>query len=330
MVHILARIILWTVAILSALAIFSVQMSMPPLYMLIGLLIPGILIYPLHCIDPKTYPGQNGYAITPFSFNCYMGRYASELMQPLIYALLVINVLWALRWLFGVEFISANLYGLNATILESLYNCAAAHPYIEGPQTCNVLASFLDHPWAVYTHAIGAISCLIIGPFQLNGKIRSLMNHKLHRCLGYSYLFFTLMGTAGALALMLKTTSGVTAGLGFFFLAIAWNFSLFKGVTYARAKNITMHREWMIRNYFYTFSAIPFRFLPGIFLAFGVPPESNVAYPVGTWLTLLLTTIVSEKFLEITRNPKTTTLAERADSIERGSTLQKTNPLDVA
>lgn len=58
----------------------------------------------------------------------------------------------------------------------------------------------------------------------------------------------------------------------------------------------------MIRNYFYTFSAIPFRFLPGIFLVFGVPPESGIAYSVGTWLTVLLTALVSEKFLELTRD----------------------------
>ena len=90
----------------------------------------------------------------------------------------------------------------------------------------------------------------------------------------------------------------------------------------ARAKNIAMHREWMIRNYTYTFAAVPFRFLPGIFLALGVPPESNVAYPLGAWLSVMISILVAEKFLEHTRN------SSRDASIKRGTTIEVVSPLD--
>jgi len=326
MVHLLARIAIWATAIVSAFMIFSVQLSMAPGIMLVGLSIPLVLLLPLHYLDPKTVRGE--FAITPFSFKSYMGPYASELAMPLTYALLVLNILWAFRWLFGVENIATNLYGLSKNQTDYLKACGASHPFIESTATCNVIASFLDHPWAVYVHSIGAISCLIIGPLQLNGKIRSYMNYKIHRALGYAYVFFTLMGTIGALALMIKTTSGVSAGLGFFFLALAWNFTLSKGIYYAKKKNIRMHREWMIRNYFYTFSAIPFRFLPGIFIALGVPPEANVAYPVGTWLTLLLSALAAEKFLEFTRTPKSMSELQIDESVARGSTMEIGNPLE--
>jgi hypothetical protein len=98
-----------------------------------------------------------------------------------------------------------------------------------------------------------------------------------------------------------QTSSGVPAGLGFLVLAILWNTTLFRGIFLARQKRIDEHREWMIRNYVLTFAAVPFRFLPGIFLAFGVKPEDGVAYPSGAWLTVLFSVIFSEWFIGFAR-----------------------------
>ena len=282
--------------------IFSVQISMPLGLMCIGLLIPALLVYPLHALNPEIKAPK--YALTPFNFFSYMGMYAAVLIGPLCYALLMLNVLWALRWLAGVDFVVSNIYGVDAGNITFLRDCFAAHPIVEGAPTCSVLASFLGNSWPLYVHAPGAILCLVIGPCQLNGWIRSLYGHKIHKILGYTYVLCTVMATVGAVGLMIQTTSGIIASTGFMALAVLWNFTLAKGVSYARAGNIELHREWMIRNYFYTFSAIPFRFLPGIFLALGVPPEGNAAYSVGTWLTVMITALASEKFLELTRKSK--------------------------
>jgi uncharacterized membrane protein len=297
--HVLARFFLGLVALACSVLIFSVQIMMPPHLMLIGLLIPALLVYPLHTLDRETK--KNKYAENPFYFNTYMGPYAAGLIGPLSYALLVLNAIWAVRWLTGVDNVASNIYSLTKNQTDYLRNCFAQHPMVEGKPTCSVLASFLGNPWPLYVHATGAVSCLIIGPIQLNGYVRSLYNHQLHKCLGYTYVFCTLLATVGAVALMVQTPSGIAAGTGFMTLALIWNGTLAKGIYYARTKNIQMHREWMIRNYFYTFSAVPFRFLPGIFLAFGVPAESGIAYSVGTWLTVMITAVVSEKYLELTR-----------------------------
>ena len=230
MVHVLVKITLWITAFICSLLILSVQLAQPSYYMLIGVLIPSIVIYPLHLFDPKTTPSLNNYAITPFSFTSYMGPYAAELLAPLTYILLFLNVLWALRWLLGIENIATGLYGLTKNQTDFLYACAKKHPYVEGAQTCNVIASFLGNTWPVYLHIVGAVSCLVIGPFQLNGWCRSLKAHRLHRMLGYYYVFFTFLGTIGALGLMIQTTSGIAAGLGFLCLVIIWNVSLAKGI----------------------------------------------------------------------------------------------------
>jgi uncharacterized membrane protein len=310
--HILARIALWSIATISALVIFGVQIGVPLELMCIGLLIPALLVYPLHILNRNTITPPYG-ALTPFNFSSYMGVYAANLIGPLCYALLFLNVLWALRWLAGVDFVVSNIYGLDAGNITFLRDCFAAHPIVEGRSTCNVLASFLGNSWPLYVHAPGAILCLVIGPCQLNGWIRSLYGHKIHKFLGYTYVLCTLMATVGAIGLMIQTTSGMAASTGFMALAVLWNFTLFKGVSYARAGNIELHREWMIRNYWYTFSAVPFRFLPAIFLTLGVPPEGNVAYSVGTWLTVLITALASEKFLELTRVQGVASLSKSVD-----------------
>jgi hypothetical protein len=51
------------------------------------------------------------------------------------------------------------------------------------------------------------------------------------------------MATVGAIGLMIQTTSGMAASLGFMVLALLWNGTLAKGISYARAGNIKMHRE---------------------------------------------------------------------------------------
>ena len=239
--HILARITLWLVAMISALLIFSVQVMMPAYFMVIGLLIPAVLVYPLHALNRETK--EPPYALTPFNFSSYMGEYAAGLISPLCYALLALNVLWALRWLTGVDTVCSNIYSLTKNQTDYLRDCFTKHPVVEGAQTCSVLASFLGNPWPLYVHASGAISCLVIGPCQLNGWIRSLYSHKLHKILGYSYVLCTLMATVGAIGLMIQTTSGMAASLGFMVLALLWNGTLAKGISYARAGNIKMHRE---------------------------------------------------------------------------------------
>ena len=300
--HVLVRISLGLVAVTCALLIFSVQIGTEPYLMLIGLVLPALLVYPLHTLDRETT--KPPFALTPLQFNSYLGPFAAALMEPLCWALLVINAIWAVRWLTGVDNVVSNIYSVPKNDTKFLRDCFSQHPIVEGTPTCSVLASFLGNPWPLYLHASGATTCLVIGPLQLHGYVRSLYNHQLHKYLGYTYVFCTLLATVGAVGLMVQTTSGMAASLGFMTLALIWNGTLAIGIYYARAKNTEMHREWMIRNYFYTFSAVPFRFLPGIFLALGVSSEGGVAYSVGTWLTVMITALVSEKYLDLTRKSK--------------------------
>ena len=312
------RILLATIALGCATMVFSVQVQVAPWVMVVGLAVPAILAYLLHRLDPVIPEPSARYAVTPLSFSEFMGPYAAALIGPLSYTLLAANALWALRWLLGAHFVATGIYQLDANTTNTLLECGQAHPWVEGAQSCNVIAGFLANGWPVYVHCTGAVTCLVLGPFQLNGWFRSLKEKRLHRALGYAYVVATALGTVGAVALMAQTTSGIAAATGFLALVVAWNVSLAKGISYARAKNFEMHREWMIRNYTYTFTAVPFRFLPGMFVAMGA--ESNVAYPLATWLTVMLAVLFAEKFLELTREQQRSR-NKATNSVEMGSAL---------
>jgi O-antigen/teichoic acid export membrane protein len=113
--------------------------------------------------------------------------------------------------------------------------------------------------------------------------------------MGYFYTCAVLIGGIGSLGLIATSKTGGAAGGGFLVLLSLWWSTLLMGILAARRKDIDEHHIWMIRNYTYTFSAVPFRFLPGIFVAFEL--DGPVAYPIGTWLTVVASFAWSEYFV---------------------------------
>ena len=121
--------------------------------------------------------------------------------------------------------------------------------------------------------------------------------------IGRIYCAAVVVGTIGALMLIVRTTSGPAAASGFLILAVIWFASMCRAVWYiavCKPPNVVQHRRWMMRNYFYTYAAVPFRFLPAIVhLLSGVPmTEPNPwAYPVGAYLSVILMVAVCELYL---------------------------------
>ena len=74
--------------------------------------------------------------------------------------------------------------------------------------------------------------------------------------IGYVYAGAVLLGTSGAIVLIIRSASGVAASLAFLYLVVLW--VTFFGVALYNAccKRIQDHKRWMIRHYALTWAAV--------------------------------------------------------------------------
>ena len=155
--------------------------------------------------------------------------------------------------------------------------------------------SFNENPWAIYAHIFGSACALLLGPFQFVRKLRS-RRPMLHRWMGRTYLAAgVLIGGLGGLWMAVLAFGGITAKLGFFFLALVWLWTGALALETARRRDFAAHRRWMIRNFALTFAAVTLRLQLGIAPALGFPFE--LAYPFIAWLCWVPNLLVIEWYL---------------------------------
>ena len=140
-----------------------------------------------------------------------------------------------------------------------------------------VRALFAERPVAAFVHFMGGAIALVAGAFQLNTLLRTRFI-EAHRWLGRLYLLAVVIGGVAALALALQSFGGLIAHVGFGLLAVCWIGSTLNAYRHIRQGNLSTHRNWMIRSYALTLTAVTLRiYLPSSQLA-GIP--MTVAYPV--------------------------------------------------
>jgi len=295
------------VAFILALGVLSIQLSKPVGILIISLSVAIFMALALHLLNPK-FAEYKGERPTPLSFNYYLSQDAAVFVAAFVQCQIYFNVLWALRWLFGVNNIATGLYAIKPDDMEILYTCGDNHPNSTfGAPFCNVLASFLQRPGWLYCHVSGAIVSLALGPFQLWEPFRK-EHPVLHKKMGYLYTTAVFIGGIGSIGLIVTSKTGGFAGFGFITLLLCWWSTLIIGIRAATSKDYFNHHLWMLRNYSYTFSAVPFRFLPAIYNAFGTDPE--VGYPLGAWTTIIGTIIWSEYFVAMIIKSKSLAAAD--------------------
>jgi uncharacterized membrane protein len=150
---------------------------------------------------------------------------------------------------------------------------------------------FASMPLAAYGHIGGGAVAMMIGAFQVNETIREAWLAR-HRWLGRLYVAAVLVAAPSGLAMATVSEGGSTAHLGFGALAIVWFFATAMAYLQIRARNIAVHKQWMIRSYALTLAAVTLRiYLPGALMS-GVPFEA--AYPAISWLCWVPNLIVAE------------------------------------
>jgi uncharacterized membrane protein len=117
-------------------------------------------------------------------------------------------------------------------------------------------------PWItfLYLHIIFGTIALLSGPFQFSSKLRR-KNKQVHKTLGKVYIGSIFLSFVFGLYLAFYASGGIAGIIGFSSLELVWLLTTLIGLLKIRKKDITRHKEWMIRSYAVTLTFVTFRIL---------------------------------------------------------------------
>lgn len=152
----------------------------------------------------------------------------------------------------------------------------------------------IDH-WriAFFIHVYSSIWALLAGFTQFSGKIKR-NNPRLHRIMGYVYVTDILLITGPAGLLMgFYANGGPGSRIAFIMLAALWIFFTAMALIKAKQKDFKSHRQFMIRSYALTLSALTLRaWKYAINNSFELPPMD--VYRVVAWAGWVINLGVAE------------------------------------
>ncbi len=143
-----------------------------------------------------------------------------------------------------------------------------------------------------YLHVFSSVFVLITGFFQFF-KASFQRNLKFHRFLGKLYIVLILFvsGPSGLL-MAFYANGGIWTKLGFVLLGIGWLVFTALAYYHIRQRNIEAHRNFMIRSYAFTLSAMTLRGWMYVFSWFYL--DYYISYLIVAWLSWSLNLAIAE------------------------------------
>ncbi|MFC5470182.1 DUF2306 domain-containing protein [Cohnella suwonensis] len=136
----------------------------------------------------------------------------------------------------------------------------------------------------LYVHIVGSMAAMVLGWTQFVRKWRT-KSPRVHRTIGKIYASGVLLGSLSGAYLAFYATGGPVSSAGFLLLAIAWLYTMLRGVSAIAAHgDRAAHRKWMTRNYALTFAAVMLRLYVPISLVIFGEDSFNDYYRVIAWL----------------------------------------------
>lgn len=192
-------------------------------------------------------------------------------------------VAWVLLWLLAL-----GVAGYSIVVYALLPMGAMVYP--------DMRAGFEARAGTVLIHVFAASVAMAAGPFQFWAGFRRRWP-AIHRWTGRIYLTLGVaVGGLAGFAMALHAFGGWVSQVGFACLSVAWMYTGLRAYLAIRARNITAHRAWMIRNFALTFAAVMLRlYVPGSFVA-GL--EFETAYPAIAWLCWVPNLLVAQWIIQ--------------------------------
>ena len=183
---------------------------------------------------------------------------------------------------------------VTMTALASLIALTSLRYFVLSPEAAidqPLARRFAEYITPLLFHAGGAAVALSLGAWGFWGAFRNRYL-LLHRWLGRVYLLAVLVGGTAGFYMALTAFGGLPTRVGFLLLALLWLATGAAAYVRIRRGEVRLHREWMIRNYALTFSAVTLRVWLPLFLALGYDfPE---AYMTVAWLCWVPNLLVAE------------------------------------
>jgi hypothetical protein len=160
-------------------------------------------------------------------------------------------------------------------------------------------------PWriAFFVHVFSSMFVLVAGFTQFSPYL--LSNYKKwHRVIGKLYVIDILFITGPASFIMsLLANGGISSRIAFTTLAILWMGTTAKAWQSAMAKQFTAHKEWMMRSYALTLSALTLRAWKWLLIAlFHLRPLD--AYMIVAWMGFVPNILFTEWMIRKARDEK--------------------------
>ena len=155
-------------------------------------------------------------------------------------------------------------------------------------------------------HVVAGVTALVIGPLQFVRRIRERVP-MLHRATGLIYVAACAVSVPAALMLALGATAGPIAGAGFAMLALLLSVFTYFGLRTALERRFAEHREWMLRSYAMTATAITLRLMIPASMLLGF--EFVPAYQVIAWISWMTNLALVEYYIRRSRTSAATLAA---------------------
>jgi hypothetical protein len=147
---------------------------------------------------------------------------------------------------------------------------------------------------AFYIHVFSAILVLFAGFTQFSKDLLR-EHHVLHRFIGKLYVLIILcINVPAALVMGIYANGGLWGKAAFLILNACWFIFTAKAWTSAKAKNFIRHKDFMLRSYALTLSALTLRTWKIILLHSGLALSLSEIYILEAWLGFIPNLIVVE------------------------------------
>ena len=186
--------------------------------------------------------------------------------------------------------------GLSALALLGLWFVnRSALPYLGFSET-HYGPYFWPRRWWLVLHIAGGITALTVGLVQLWLGLTN-RTAALHRALGKLYVAVIAVGSIAGFYLALTIPGNAPYAAGLFFLCVAWVVTTSMAVLAISRRNVSQHREWMMRSYAVTFAFVTFRFGVDALIAQGTQPSD--AQAIMAWACWALPLLLLEPLLQL-------------------------------
>jgi len=201
-----------------------------------------------------------------------LGKYASFLPKIACYA--VVGYFSYLMLLITMQYIPLRLDVAFLNIKQE----ALSHRY---------------YPIAFFAHVFTSIFALLLGTFQFSDTIRKVYP-RVHRTFGKLYVLIVLcIASPSGLVIAMHANGGFHSKVSFVLQAVLWFYFTYSAFHFALQKEWGSHRNFMMRSYALTLSAISLRFFKWLIVAvFQLPPMDT--YQIVAWLGWLVNLLIAE------------------------------------